>query len=145
MIMLLVTIIKILHLFCLFIYLFVLFFKFPAVTLLFRVLWLFFFSFEETINLLKIKLVKNQQECQKKIFLWEWTLDVIIFFIEFYDFFDKNHDDHIDFKEFVCGVSLCCRGLTKDRLHGKMSLFFFHGLEFKFPYFFHGLQFQFPY
>ena len=138
MIMLLVTIIKILHLFCLFIYLFY-FLSFLQWLNCFQCCDCFFFSFEETINLLKIKLVKNQQECQKKIFLWEWTLDVIIFFIEFYDFFDKNHDDHIDFKEFVCGVSLCCRGLTKDRLHGKMSLFFFHGLEFKFPYFFHGL------
>ena len=144
MIMLLVTIIKILHLFCLFIYLLYLFFKFPAVTLLFPVLWLFFFLWRNNQFAGNKIGEKPTRMSEKKLFLWEWRL-YVIFFIEFYDFFDKNHDDHIDFKEFVCGVSLCCRGLTKDRLHGKMSLFFFHGLEFKFPYFFHGLQFQFPY
>lgn len=46
-----------------------------------------------------------------------FTYDIINF-SGFYEFFDKNDDGHIDFKEIVCGISTFCRGLTSEQLEG---------------------------
>lgn len=42
---------------------------------------------------------------------------------KFFDFFDQNKDNHVDFKEMVCGISLCCRGLTSERLRACFEMF----------------------
>ncbi|XP_014674736.1 PREDICTED: ubiquitin carboxyl-terminal hydrolase 32-like [Priapulus caudatus] len=33
----------------------------------------------------------------------------------FFDAFDENRDNHIDFKEMACGISACCRGPELER------------------------------
>lgn len=33
----------------------------------------------------------------------------------FFNAFDENRDDHIDFKEMACGISACCRGPVVER------------------------------
>ena len=40
-----------------------------------------------------------------------------------FQFFDKNDDGHIDFKELVCGISLCCRGSNTERLRACFEIF----------------------
>jgi len=59
----------------------------------------------------RLKVISNKRKLV-------YTLIYIYFIVGFFDLFDKNGDDHIDFKEMVCGISTFCRGLTSERLEG---------------------------
>ena len=56
----------------------------------------------------------------------------IFLFTGFYEFFDKNKDGHIDFKEMVCGISTFCRGLTSEQLEGKLGYACYYSVKSRF-------------
>ena len=64
--------------------------------------------------------VKWQLVLRKLMFLLI-HLTFVFIYSGFFGIFDKNNDDHIDFKEIVCAISLFCRGLTSERLEGKVN------------------------
>lgn len=39
-----------------------------------------------------------------------------IFFQNLFRTFDENHDNHIDFKELIIGLSVLCRGTISERI-----------------------------
>ena len=66
----------------------------------------------------------------------QFNLNSIFLFAGFYEFFDKNKDGHIDFKEMVCGISTFCRGLTSEQLEGKLGYACYYSAKSRFLQYF---------